>query len=236
MPAQSTSLTLAIAASLLLHAALLIWGPHIGTSVETARVPLTATLRALPEPAVAPAVAPAQPAQTAQSERQVTRKAQPSPAPAPKPAPVAATEAVAEPAATSVAALPPQPAPADQAASAPTSAAFDAAQRARPDEAAPDAGSITQYRLALNIAAKKYRVYPRYARERRWEGRVTVHLEFGADGRVTDIRVEKSSGHAILDESAHDMLRKAQLETPVPPALRGRPFAVDAVVVYQLKD
>ncbi len=245
-----SSLTLAVIVSLILHVGLLVWGPGISTSPEAARAPLIATLRPLPAEVPAPAAQPAEASRPAPAvpppkpvvkQKAPPRVAKPEPLPVPRsPAPpvvqaepVPAAEApVAQPSA----AQPESAARNADAGSASTSAALDAAQGARRGEAAVDPGSIAQYQLALNIAAKKYRTYPRYARQREWEGRVTVRLEFGADGRVTDIRVKKPSGYGILDESAHEMLRKAQLDTPVPESLRGRAFAVEVAVVYELKE
>lgn len=246
-----SSLTLAVIVSLVLHVVLLIWGPHINTSPEAARAPLVATLRPLPAEVPAPVAQPIEKSKPAPvvppapkpvvKQKTPPRVAKPEPLPAPRsPAPPVA-QAEPAPAAEAPVAQPAAPqlesaARNADAGSASTTAALDAAQGARRGEAAVDPGSIAQYQLALNIAAKKYRTYPRYARQREWEGRVTVRLEFGADGKVAGIRVKKPSGYEILDKSAYEMLRKAQLDTPVPESLRGRAFAVEVAVVYELKE
>ena len=41
--------------------------------------------------------------------------------------------------------------------------------------------------------------YPREAVRNGWEGLVRVDLTIGTKGRVTDCKVIKSSGHAVLD-------------------------------------
>lgn len=96
--------------------------------------------------------------------------------------------------------------------------------------------SVADYRSALNRAAGKYRDYPRYARQREWEGAARLRLEIDAEGRLRDIRVLSSSGHAVLDDSATTMMRKAQRDTPVPPSLRGRAFSVEVAVLYELRE
>ncbi len=44
--------------------------------------------------------------------------------------------------------------------------------------------------------------YPSLARQRRWEGVVWLQVDVTFEGRVSGVRVESSSGHAILDRSA----------------------------------
>ncbi|HEY9381461.1 MAG TPA: TonB family protein, partial [Burkholderiales bacterium] len=149
----------------------------------------------------------------------------------PRLAPAPAREELAT--AAPVAEAPSTPAPTDAVVAPPPSAPVVEAGQA---VVAPEPVSIAQYQLALNVAAKKYRDYPRYARAREWEGRVTVRLDIGADGRAQRIRVTKSSGHELLDNTALEMLRKAQRDTPVPDALRTRSFIVEVAVLFELKD
>ena len=47
-------------------------------------------------------------------------------------------------------------------------------------------------------------VYPEVARQQRWEGTVTLHLELRADGTVGEVQVARSSGHEILDMAAQE--------------------------------
>ena len=51
--------------------------------------------------------------------------------------------------------------------------------------------------------------YPRLARENHWEGRVVVQAVIKADGTVGDLSVAESSGHALLDQDALVVMRKA---------------------------
>lgn len=51
--------------------------------------------------------------------------------------------------------------------------------------------------------------YPRMARENHWEGRVVVQAVIKADGTVGALSVAESSGHALLDEEALVVMRKA---------------------------
>lgn len=51
--------------------------------------------------------------------------------------------------------------------------------------------------------------YPTLARTNHWEGKVVVQAVIKADGTVGDLRVAESSGHALLDQEALVVMRKA---------------------------
>jgi protein TonB len=56
---------------------------------------------------------------------------------------------------------------------------------------------------------EELKYYPRIARENHWEGRVVVQAVIKADGTVGDLSVAESSGHALLDQEALVVMRKA---------------------------
>jgi protein TonB len=49
--------------------------------------------------------------------------------------------------------------------------------------------------------------YPRIARRKGYEGTVVLEVLVGREGRVSDLRVLQSCGHAVLDEAAADSVR-----------------------------
>jgi TonB family protein len=57
---------------------------------------------------------------------------------------------------------------------------------------------------------------------------------FDASGKRASIAIVRSSGHDILDQQALDTLTRAFV--PVPPALRGREFAVEIPVIFDVQD
>ncbi len=69
-------------------------------------------------------------------------------------------------------------------------------------------------------------VYPQMARERGWEGLVTLSVLVDRDGRVSEVTLEKSSGHSALDHSAQQTVRKWRFQSarvggvPVPSRIR----------------
>jgi protein TonB len=144
-----------------------------------------------------------------------------------EPAPV---ESVAPPVAIAATPLPPAPPPRP---SPPTPAAPVATpQPAEPPRALVDAEAPaiavapapraavsraeTDYVGALLGWLERYKEYPRAARLRRLEGTAMVRLAILADGSLGTLSLVRSSGHAMLDDAAIDMVRRAA-PLPRPP-------------------
>ncbi|HEY6241788.1 MAG TPA: energy transducer TonB [Burkholderiales bacterium] len=106
---------------------------------------------------------------------------------------------------------------------------------AKPSVETFDAGLLDAYRLALIDAAKRYKRYPVQAMERGWQGRVEIRLIIGADGRIKNVLIKRSSNYPILDDQALDMVKKGKPMAQIPPALRGREFTVDVPVIFELQ-
>jgi len=245
--AVSGPLAPALAASIALHAALLAGLPEVWTrSDPSAAPPLTAWLApgvqpvpiaapaptAVPKPAVKPAPRPrsagtAKPAPRVREVAPAIERDVPAEADAPT---IQALPAERVSVAASASALAPQTGP------APAPVATPVAPPAPVGEAPPDRGSLAQYRLALIGAASRHKPYPPRAIDRGWQGRVVLRLVIGADGALARARVQRSSGHDVLDHQALEMFRKAHAVTPIPPALRNREFPLEVAVAYELKD
>lgn len=76
--------------------------------------------------------------------------------------------------------------------------------------------------------------YPMQARKRRWEGRVILEAVIRDDGTIMDLRIEESSGHAILDQDALAVVKKASPLTLKHPL--GQPHITILVPInYSLK-
>jgi len=74
--------------------------------------------------------------------------------------------------------------------------------------------------------------YPPRARSRGWKGTVLLLASLDAQGRLQELRVRKSSGHAVLDQAAAALVRRV---TPIENAA-GRPLAIEIPIVYELKE
>jgi TonB family protein len=231
---QLRLLALAALASLGLHALVFTILPMLREAYteRPSPPPLKAQLAKQKPPPEPPRAEPPPPP-PAPGPRQVTRpqpRVAPKPVP-PQPAPVLSMEPAkpaAEPPAFAVA-----PAPA-VAPSAPSATA-----RTEPPPAAvagPDPGSLARFRLELMEIARRYKRYPRIAQDNNWEGRVELRVAFGESGAMSALTVRRSAGRTVLDEEAQSMIRSALPQVAVPPALRGKAFALDVAVDFSLKD
>jgi protein TonB len=228
---ENRALNYAIAASIVLHGALL-FGIAQRDRPRPAESPMHSILARLVEsPLAAPVAERPSPPAPAKSPPRVKsaapkRLAQPAPSPTPQPIaePAAPEAAVAE---TPVESISPQP-PAPQA----------EARGAEAAAAAPavDPGSLERYRLELKVVAAKYKRYPRMATDNNWKGVVALRVVVGPSGQLASLTVTKTSGHEVLDRQAQEMFRSAAADVPVPPVLRGKPFAVDVAVDYYFTD
>ena len=228
----------AILASLLLHALLLLGFPDL---IDRARravsfpPPLLARLME-PEPA-APAPPPA-PEKKVEPPKPAPRLAKPVPKAA-QPTPVTPAPVVEQPAppVESPQPQPPAPVPAPPVAAAAPQPTAPSTQSTATLSSAPSAEvqSRDQYRVQLIDEARRHKRYPPIARENNWQGNVLVGVAIAADGRAS-VTLKGSSGHQILDRQALDMFRQAARAVPVPPALRGREFALEVRAVYGLEE
>ncbi len=227
-----------VLASVALHAALLSLSPGL----RHHRAPvgfLTATL-VTPVATLEPAKAQPAPAEARQPPRKREQRERAAAAPRSAPRTAASLESPARE--SEQPEIAPEPMPATGVPVAGANSGGAATAQAVPVPAAPsrlpagpDAGNVDQYRLALMGAAKRYKRYPSQAVENGWTGRVEVRLVVARDGGVETVRVKNSSGYAVLDDQALDMIRRAEGVTPIPSALQGLPFSVDIPVVFDLQ-
>lgn len=61
--------------------------------------------------------------------------------------------------------------------------------------------------------------YPTAARDAKLSGSPVIEVAIGSDGRLQESRVQRSSGHAALDQAALNILRLASPFNPFPPEL-----------------
>jgi len=233
----------AVLASLALHALLLFAFPDfIDTARRAASLPPQIIARLMaPEPAPAPAI-PVEPVRREapppkKAAKPAPPEAMPEAPPAPKPAPVLSTPQPAPvPAPPVQAAAPPAPA------SPPVAALEPHPQPASPPQASlqppaqvPESLSRDQYRLQLIDEARRHKRYPPLARENNWQGDVRVGVAIAANGRPS-VTLKGSSGYEVLDRQALEMFTQAARAVPIPPALRGKEFALEVRAVYGLED
>jgi len=239
------ALGLAVLASLALHALLFFVLPGLRDSppdFSAAREPILARLLN-----IRPSAAPGPAVRELKKKEIQTPSSKPAPrvrmdsvpmASAERPLPASVTPVLPSPAAPvrqSPAAVPVAPSPEPPPSPAASlQARVGAAPSAPPPPEALDAGIVAQYRISLMSAARQFKRYPRAALDNNWQGRVEVRLAVAASGDIASLEVRKSTGHAVLDQQALEMIERAKHAAPIPPALRGREFVVDIPVIFSL--
>jgi TonB family protein len=63
-----------------------------------------------------------------------------------------------------------------------------------------------------------------------------VLVKVGADGKVTDVSVSRSSGHRSLDDEAVERVRSVLPLPKAPSDLRGRAFSIQVPISFKLTD
>lgn len=151
----------------------------------------------------------------------------------PEPQPLAAISPAAAPAKASVLPQPLQQPPARQAAEAPRlPQAAVTAGSAKAGEDGLDANGLRQYRLSLAVAARRYKLYPPLALENGWSGTAEVAVAIAASGAPQPAQLLRSSGYALLDAAAMEMMARATLNTAVPASLQGQHFSIALPVEF----
>ena len=96
------------------------------------------------------------------------------------------------------------------------------------------ADELRQYRMALAIAARRFKHYPLVAREGGWEGRVDVALSASAGQGMPRASLVRSSGYRALDEQALSMVEQAAAVTLLPEGLHNAEFRVLLPIEFSL--
>ncbi len=115
---------------------------------------------------------------------------------------------------------------------------------ARPSERANGASSTANARETararirgrLQTNLSRYFSYPALARRRGWQGYVRVEFTVEPDGRLTNLRVARSSGYAVLDSSALKALGRVESLEGAPGWLNGRAIDIELPVIFRLED
>ena len=180
---------------------------------------------AAPAPEAMPAPRPvaerpvtAQPRPEPQSAKRVARQTAPKPEPPTEPAPPVTAVPAPEPTAV----VPATPATAPP------------AVVQSPDNAvlAPLRDAYLRT-LQRRIEARKF--YPRPSRRRREEGEVTVAFVLDRHGSLSELRIQRSSGSARLDEAALETCRRAGPFPPIPAELDRERWEIAVPLRFELR-
>ncbi len=98
-----------------------------------------------------------------------------------------------------------------------------------------DADGLRRYRFALAHEIRRAWAYPPQALPQKLEGTTEIRIELLADGRFVAGRIEKSSGHQVLDEAALKIISNAAAAAPVPRSLLGQAISIVQPVVFSVR-
>lgn len=114
-----------------------------------------------------------------------------------------------------------------------TSAAQESLRAApEADDDQEAARTYLRSRLLANLA--NHFSYPALARRNGWEGTVLLGLRVEADGQLEKIRLERSSGYAVLDNSALNSLKRVGQVAEARAWLEGHSVDMQLPVIYRL--
>ena len=78
------------------------------------------------------------------------------------------------------------------------------------------AGARKDYLASLQAWLERHKDYPRRARVRRDQGTALLRFVIDRSGRVLEYRIERSTGHALLDREVEAMIARADPLPPIP--------------------
>ena len=101
--------------------------------------------------------------------------------------------------------------------------------------AALDADGLRRYRFALAREMRRAWAYPPQALTQKLEGTTEIRIELLAGGRFAAARIEKSSGHQVLDEAALIIISNAAAAATVPSSLLSEAISIVQPVAFSVR-
>lgn len=104
-----------------------------------------------------------------------------------------------------------------------------------PSGAEGASGMRADYELRLRRRLEMYKEYPRRARFRGQEGTASLYLVVARDGRLRDYRIERTSGHSLLDRAALAMAERAQPLPKIPDVMERETLILVVPIEFSLR-
>ena len=95
--------------------------------------------------------------------------------------------------------------------------------------------AVLTWQGLLRLHLERHKRYPTAAQFHRQEGTSIVRFAMTREGRVTRIRLERSSGFSRLDDEAVALPERAQPLPPPPPAISGKQIEIVVPIRFFLK-
>jgi len=94
---------------------------------------------------------------------------------------------------------------------------------------------ISEYARVVAQRIQDNFVYPWAAKEANLEGSLRLALRVYYTGQLLDAEIRESSGYAVLDENAVNMVKKVAPYPPFPPEMKQKEIRIDLPIVYKTK-
>jgi protein TonB len=95
--------------------------------------------------------------------------------------------------------------------------------------------STDDYIVRLRAWLSRHKQYPAAARQGEIEGTVRLYIVVDQDGRIVSRRITQSSGSALLDRAAEQMLTRAEPLPRMPASMRRNRLELVVPVVFSLR-
>lgn len=187
------------------------------TPVKAAEVPPPP-----PPPPVKPVVKKPEPPKPVAPAPQQVARAEPSPSPSPSPAPAESA---------------PAPSVAGSAGQSGTQASSNAGPATSASQSAGGGmpGSSADYLALVQAWLERHKEYPRRAQLRRIEGTAVLRFVMDREGKLVSYRLERGSGHSVLDEAVREMIERASPFPPLPPEIQQANLELVVPVSFYLR-
>lgn len=96
--------------------------------------------------------------------------------------------------------------------------------------------SLSRYRLALARVVRGWSAYPEVARRQGLSGVVEIAVITAPAEAMPQVVLERSSGHALLDQAALTLIERAVRAVPPPAELPSRPVRAGIPVHFSPAD
>ncbi|MFN3460803.1 MAG: energy transducer TonB [Oceanibaculum sp.] len=171
-------------------------------------------------PSVKPVVKKPEPPKPVAPAPQQVARAEPSPSPSPAPAESA-----------------PAPSVAGSAGQSGTQASSNAGPATSASQSAGGGmpGSSADYLALVQAWLERHKEYPRRAQLRRIEGTAVLRFVMDREGKLVSYRLERGSGHSVLDEAVREMIERASPFPPLPPEIQQANLELVVPVSFYLR-
>lgn len=96
-------------------------------------------------------------------------------------------------------------------------------------------GSSADYLALVQAWLERHKEYPRRAQLRRIEGTAVLRFVMDREGKLISYRLERGSGHSVLDEAVREMIERASPFPPLPPEIQQASLELVVPVSFYLR-